>query len=75
MYGAEMLRPGAAGEKTGKQAREKRKREKISLKKWLWETLPWCLCFFLFSLAQCLSVPSPYAVCCLMAALACRRTI
>ena len=66
MNGVEFLRP--------MKAKEKRDKTKI---RWNGQAMrraavrngPMAGAFFLFSLSSCLSVPSPFAVCCLMAAL------
>lgn len=68
MHGMEMLRPGRR-----RLVMEQIKKEKPDLKRkmrFLGSLLPWTAGFFLFSIAQCLSVPSPYAISGLMALLA-----
>ena len=68
MHGVDMLRPGKA-----RPALEPIRKTKPDLKQWARAAgahMPLTAGFFLLSIAQCLSVPSPYAVCCLMALLA-----
>ncbi|MBR1584814.1 MAG: SpoIIE family protein phosphatase [Clostridia bacterium] len=60
MHGVEMLRPW----KSGKQARAIGLKEAAARIK---AHAPWGFAFFLFSLAQSLTVPSPFAVSCLVA--------
>ncbi|MBQ9263032.1 MAG: SpoIIE family protein phosphatase [Clostridia bacterium] len=64
MHSMELLRPGKPRpmkERTAPRALSPRKAIQ-----WLGKRAPMAAAFFLLSLVQCLSVPSPYAVCCLM---------
>ena len=64
MQGTQLLRPGAGK----KEAGEKKALQKTL--RWGRATLPMTGAFFLLSIAQCFSMPSPYALCCLWAVLA-----
>ena len=67
MHQAETMNPGMA--KQWSRRRENAAAGAAAGQRWIARRLPLAVCFFLLSLAQCVQVPSPYAICFLAALL------